>query len=70
MPSPAQNRDANLAELEALSPGTHSAPPTATEWVAAKGAHERHLAVVFANPSAKAAYDRFTERIRSRYKHP
>ena len=48
MPSPAQDRDANLAELEA---------------------HDRHRAVDFANPAAKAAYDRFTERIQSRDKH-
>lgn len=66
MTSRTQNREANLAELEALSPDRPGDAPTAAEWAAAKGAHERHRAAVFANPVAKAAYERTTERIHAR----
>ena len=66
MTSRTQDREANLAELAALSPDTPETAPTAAEWAAAKGAHEHHRAAVLANPAAKAAYDRTTERIHAR----
>ena len=72
MTSRAQDRVANLAyladlaDIADLSPDTPETSPTVTEWATAKGAHERHRATVFANPIAKAAYDRTTERINAR----
>ena len=66
MTSRAQDREANLAKLAALSPDTPGTSPTVSEWAAAKGAHERHRVAVFADPVCKAAYDGTTNRINAR----
>lgn len=66
MTSRTQDREANLAELSALAPNPLETSPTEAEWAAAEGSQERHRAAVFANPVAKAAYDRTTDRIMAR----
>jgi hypothetical protein len=45
-------------------------PPTEAEWKAAEGTFERQLAIVYANPAAKAAFDRTTARIEARTRVP